>query len=187
MTFRRRSSGYTIIELMMALAIFAVGITGVAAMQKVTSVSNAHAKNLAIASHVAQSWLDGLTVDAYSWTQLDSTRTTNTQWLSAMTSPPAWVMPGPPTTTFGPGFDALGSFTATAADVAFCTHIRLSPLIATAGSQLIRTEVRVFWPVVGGGFAGDVCSATIEEVTTDTERFHTVYKSSAVRQTPGGS
>jgi len=185
---RRSQRAYTIVELMMALAIFAVGITGVISMQKVTSSSNGHAKNLAIASHIAQSWLDALTVDATQWGQNDAGRT-NTTWLKTgdIQSPPVWVVPAAQGTTFGPGFNALGSYTATAGDIAFCTNVRLSPLITTAGSQLIRTEVRVFWQKEGGGPLGvaTLCALSVATVEAGTDRFHLVYKSSAVRQTAG--
>ncbi len=177
--------GYTIVELMMALAIFALGVTGVVAMEKVTSTSNAHAKNLAIASHIAESWLEKLTVDASTWTQT-ATSMNNTIWLKSASS--AWVLPADnATNAFGPGFDALGNYTTTAANVRFCAHVKLSPLLGIAGTGLIRTEVRVFWPKEGGGYKGtDLCGDTAAApatVATATSEFHFVNKSSAVRQT----
>ncbi len=63
----QRQRGYTAVELMMAIGIFGVGVTGIIAMQKVTSVSNQHAKNLSIATHIAESWLDMLATDAVTW------------------------------------------------------------------------------------------------------------------------
>ena len=35
-------AGYTIVELMMALALFTVGVVGVMSLQKITAVSNSH-------------------------------------------------------------------------------------------------------------------------------------------------
>ena len=64
---RLRQRGYTAVELMMAIGIFGVGVTGIIAMQKVTVVSNQHAKNLGIASHIAESWLDMLATDSVTW------------------------------------------------------------------------------------------------------------------------
>ena len=52
---------------MMAIGIFGIGVTGIIAMQKVTAVSNQHAKNLGIATHIAESWLDMLATDAVIW------------------------------------------------------------------------------------------------------------------------
>ena len=45
-----RSRGYTVIELLMALTVLALGASGVVAMQRVTLESNRYAKNLAIAT-----------------------------------------------------------------------------------------------------------------------------------------
>ncbi|HEY5373092.1 MAG TPA: prepilin-type N-terminal cleavage/methylation domain-containing protein, partial [Polyangiaceae bacterium] len=59
-TSRLRQRGYTAVELMMAIAVFGIGVAGIISMEKVTSVANQHAKNVAIATHIAQSWLDTL-------------------------------------------------------------------------------------------------------------------------------
>ena len=58
MMTRRR--GYTAVELMMALAILAVSVSGVLAMEKVTAVSNANARDVAVANGIAQTWLEQL-------------------------------------------------------------------------------------------------------------------------------
>ena len=63
----RRSRGYTVVELMMALAVMAIGLSGVIAMQKVTLSSNGHARKLALATRLGQSWLDELAADAGQW------------------------------------------------------------------------------------------------------------------------
>ena len=43
---RRAQRGYTIVELVMSLAVLAIGASGVIAMQKVAVASNRHAKDL---------------------------------------------------------------------------------------------------------------------------------------------
>ena len=57
---RLRARGYTMVELMMALGILAIGVSGIIAMHKVTVAANQHAKNLAVASHIAQAWQEQL-------------------------------------------------------------------------------------------------------------------------------
>ncbi|HYO94825.1 MAG TPA: prepilin-type N-terminal cleavage/methylation domain-containing protein, partial [Polyangiaceae bacterium] len=59
--------GYTFVELLMSLSILSLGVTGVIAMQKVTVTSNQHAKNLAIATQISQSWMDELRADSLMW------------------------------------------------------------------------------------------------------------------------
>lgn len=192
---QRRARGYTVVELMMALVIFAIGVTGVVAMQKVTSNANGHAKNLAIATHIAQSWQERLAVDATQWGQNGTAVITNTTWVNGVNSSEEWVLPAQNTTLdFGPGFDALGSFvdittTAGAARAVFCTHLRLTHLLTTEGSRLVRSEVRVFWPKPGrtfdSGNAYCASGASVTDIGAATNDFHFVYKTTAIRQTPG--
>jgi len=49
---RDASRAYTVVELMMALALFAVGVTGVLAMQRVTIESNTHARDVSTANRI---------------------------------------------------------------------------------------------------------------------------------------
>ena len=53
---RRSQAGYTMVELMMALALLTVGVLGIVSLQRVTVVSNGHAKRLATAQRIAQTW-----------------------------------------------------------------------------------------------------------------------------------
>ncbi len=176
----------------MALAVFGIGVVGVIAMQRVTSTSNRHAKNLATATHIAQSWLERLAVDASRWDQ--SRPITDTTWLSATKGPTeaAWHLPATSTTAgFGAGFGALGqpiTAAANASQIVFCTHLRLTYLLpptAQPGNGLVRAEVRVFWPRDGEAYAnGDYCKTGIETALGRTpEAFHFVYKATAIRQT----
>jgi Tfp pilus assembly protein FimT len=203
-----RARGYTVVELMMAICVFAIGVTGIAAMQKVTVFSNQHAKNLELATHIAQSWLDMLAADATKWNRPSpasalSDRNTDTIWLGTVPTA-GWALPVYDTgLNFGPAFDALGNpvnntTPAGVAQAAFCTHIRLAWLYnetnatGTSGNGLIRAEVRVFWlrdgatGVVGAnpcspGTATTVLSAVVSgrPVITD---YHVVQKVTAIRE-----
>lgn len=183
----RLERGYTVVELLMAVCIFGFGVMGVVAMQKVTSTSNRHAKNLATATHVAQSWVEHLSVDATRWNQTQSLAT-NTVWLN---SPANWSFPDfSPSEDFGPAFDALGQPLpeARAGEAVFCTHVRVVPLIsevASPGNGLLRVDVRVFWPRDGEVQDTGFCttSGDVNAIGQAPSRYHFVYKSTAVRQT----
>lgn len=192
--------GYTFVELLMSLSILSLGVTGVIAMQKVTVTSNQHAKNLAIATQISQSWMDELRADSLMWNHPSSLRTTSdlddTTWLTSVAlqntdwSRPAWSA----TRSFGPGFDAQGRpvDTTTSIDgVRFCTHLRLSwlyqPLAGSVtGNGLMRAETRVFWLREGQRGLQDrpVCDAQEEpnDIGAETSRYHFLYTVSALRQ-----
>lgn len=200
----RRARGYTIVELMMALTILAIGVSGIIAMEKVTVAANQHAKSLAIATHIAQAWEEQLAADAVQWNHpsenqpqrdLDS----DTTWLKLVDSNPGqWIRPQwSDARKFGAAFDALGnpisesgtgSGGATLKQAVFCTNIRLDWLYPdTAGNGLIRAEVRVFW--VRNGMGGtvdgkDVCNANTSPTSIGqaVTRYHFVYETAAVKQ-----
>ncbi|HET7543009.1 MAG TPA: prepilin-type N-terminal cleavage/methylation domain-containing protein [Polyangiaceae bacterium] len=194
----RRQRGYTAVEVMMAIGIFGIGVTGIIAMQKVTAVSNQHAKNLAIATHIAESWLDMLSTDAVTWNHPSTGNSVpdiqETTWLKSVTANADtandWFLPlyNAPL-SFGPAFDALGNAIdptdAPAGSIAFCSHLRLSWLYqpTVSGNGLIRAEVRVFWLRDGQGFAQNMCTgAQVANVGNAIQTFHFVQKISAVRE-----
>ena len=191
----KRARGYTIVELLMAITVLAIGISGIIAMQKITIASNQHAKNLAMATHIAQAWQERLAADAVQWNhpspQLNATDIDETRWLfNVVGNEGIWFRPAfDAALDFGPGFDALGDVVADAnvQQATFCTHIRLTWLYPQdAGNGLVRTEVRVFWQREGmGALIGDsVCDATADPnaITAASDRYHFVYQTSAVKQ-----
>lgn len=192
----RAQRGYTAVELLMAISIFGIGVSGIIAMEKVTNVSNAHAKNLAIATHIAESWLDMLATDATTWTAPGAPGATgligNTTWLNTVTTNANtannWQLPVfSGVLAFGPAFDALGDpiNPASTTPVAFCSHLRLSWLYqpTTTGNGLIRAEVRVFWLKDGQDFAQNMCATgQVANVGAATQAFHFVQKITAIRE-----
>lgn len=191
-----RARGYTIVELMMALAVLAIGVSGIIAMQKVTLAANQHARNLAIATHIAQSWQDQLAADAVLWNfpgpRPGAIDTDDTRWLHHAFDPTedgAWILPEYET-DFGPAFDALGNVVPhddlDTRHVAFCTHIRLTRLRETDGMGLIRSEVRVFWLREGGPgpvAPGNLCAPDDpDDVGDAVENYHFVYQTTALKQ-----
>lgn len=197
MSCSRSRRGFTIVELMMALAILAIGVSGIVAMQKVMVTSNQHAKDLALATHIAQAWVEQLAVDATKWnhpSQRSTVRdiTTDTTWLTKVEDQQnVWLRPAyDAVLQFGPSFDALGNVVSDAnvAQARFCTHIRLNWLYPdSSGNGLIRAEVRVFWlrDGAGGGLTSDaICDPKNNAVAIGQafDRYHFVYQSTAIKQ-----
>jgi type IV pilus assembly protein PilV len=191
-----RQRGYTIVELLMAVSLFAIGVTGVIAMQKVTVAANQHAKRLAIATHIAQAWQEQLVADSVGWNHPSPNNgaddiATDTVWLKEVGNGGVWFRPSfDANRAFGPAFDALGNVVPPAelAQAQYCTHVRLTWLYpATNGNGLMRAEVRVFWvrEGLGGAIGGlNVCdpNTAVGAVETSGERYHFVYHTNAVKQ-----
>jgi prepilin-type N-terminal cleavage/methylation domain-containing protein len=194
---RRNQTGYTMVELMMALALLTVGVLGIVALQRVTVVSNGHAKRLAIAQRIAQTWATQLQMDSSVWRSNGA--------LPPLISTPngQWSRPPEVASRVGGAFDALGAPLADtdAAQAAFCTHVRLSWLYQSStigGSDLLRAEIRVFWRRDGHGSDIDgignawlktegLCSkaqdaARVTAIGQDTGTFHFLYQTVGIRQ-----
>jgi len=186
---RKSQRGYTAVELMMAIGIFGIGVTGIIAMQRATVSSNHFAKTMTLADGIAQAWLSQLQADGTLWT----TNLNGTVWLQTVTGANGvWQLPVYDNTRkFGPQFDGFGA--PTDANGEFCAHIRLTWLYGdgvsqagSAGNGLIRAEVRVFWQRDGATrIAGD-CTNTAQAIVTQvgaaTGTYHFVTHTGAVRQ-----
>lgn len=189
---RHLSRAYTVVELMMSLAVFATGVTGIIAMQRATVTSNQMAKNMTLANAIAQSWLTHLQADATLWRN-DLNATVWLKSVDVASVNNAWQLPAyDETLDFGPQFDALGQPVPSGGE--FCAQIRLAWLYrdqnggGIRGNGVIRTEVRVFWPRGGQSrVTGDCTSgatATVAAVGAATDTYHFVVHAGAVRQ-PG--
>ncbi len=186
----RSRRGYTIVELMMAIAVFAIGVSGIIAMQKVAAAANQHSRALSLATNIAQTWQDQLNADASLYTR--SNGFINTVWLAPLANgnQVGWLRPAYNTVlAIGAAFDGLGQpLTDTAGDVAqaqFCVHVRLTRLYPTSpGIDVVRTEVRVVWPRTEGAASAAFCAANTDITTlgADTVNYHFLYQVSAVRQ-----
>jgi prepilin-type N-terminal cleavage/methylation domain-containing protein len=164
--FRRWSArsgtarGYTMIEVLMGLAILAVGASGVVALQKVTILGVTEGRNLTAGSAVAAHHLEAVRTDALRWTS--EATAGNAPLLNALrteTTGSRWVLPADQAFTG----DDLGTAdvearTGSAAAVAYCTHLRSSDLAVDAGAELaanrdqpilVRVEARTFWAKSG--------------------------------------
>lgn len=194
-TARRLARGYTIVELMMSLTVLAIGASGVIAMQKVTLSTNRHAKNLSIATRVAQAWADQLTADAALWTPGLAPRDATT-WLDEADPDDIteWFIPEYSSTRdFGPEFDALGNPVdpADSAGIAhFCTHLRFafmhSETTPAVGNGAIRAQVRIFWRRDDGTAdppgGASPCAIDDAEFIDGQDQLHVVYLTTAVRE-----
>jgi len=187
---RRGSAGYTAVEVLMSLAVLSVGVVGIIATEKVTLAANQHSKNLAVATHIAQSWIGMLNAEATLWGS-GALTDARQPWLSQASGNVDWFRPDTVDLLgFGAAFDALGNSTTEDA-ASFCVDLRIVPLNpSTLGGGMARVEVRVMWlrdqPIVTNSdpALSSACSvSTVDASTQDANRMvQFVFLSSAVRQ-----
>jgi len=189
-------AGYTVIEVIMAMSVLAIGATGIIAMQKATLVGNVNARDLAVANGIAATWMERLRQDALQWVIDGNTNTiANTTWLDTVGQDfptiagdeGKWILPAV-SGDMRPQFDVTGHDTAVVGEVGFCTHIRLTQLL----DKTIRADVRVFWlRWHGAGYSADngtiggvpLCTdddAYVLAVGAARNRYHFVYISSGI-------
>ena len=160
----RRSRGYTVIEVMMALAILAVGATGVIALQKVALIGNSNARIGDGARQVASTWADRLKIDAMQWNDpLGIPDIGETRWLASAgtydtVNPPGpgqWILAPEVPGWSSPVADIHGSDVAlgdTTTNGVFCTHLQMAravqkplSLVGATHPIAVRALVRVVW------------------------------------------
>lgn len=156
------SRAVTVIEVMMALSMFAIGASGIIAMQKITIVANRDAKNLETASEIARAWLERLRADAVVWNHPSSLDANpdlaDTTWLNGKVNVPqsaAWFRPTNTAAKIYGMHDALGrdqpSENPPGGQGPYCVNLRLSWLRV---NQSMRAEVRVYWLREGVSHSG---------------------------------
>lgn len=149
---RRRdaSRGTTVIEVLMAISILAIGAAGIFSLQKVTIVANRDARNLEVANQISRTWLDRLRMDGMKWNYPTPGNAmqdlgTDTQWLSTLASTTyrnTWFRPTDNTRIYGE-HDVLGNDVNNGGAGPYCVNLRL--MWIGTDQNLIRSEVRVAW------------------------------------------
>lgn len=193
-------AGFTMIEVMMALTVLAIGMLGIVALQKASVVGNQEAQQITVANNIARTWIERLQRDGARWTAPSpinpSTNIGNTAWLLNTTpgSAPTWFRPNMVTTlepTASAAFDRNGDdislSNATAMrDATYCVHLRLRDIYPNA---LVRAEVRVFWAkrslvdtTASTWLVNGICSLTsgLDALGSDDQNFHWVYAVAAI-------
>jgi prepilin-type N-terminal cleavage/methylation domain-containing protein len=177
----RARRGYTVVEVMMALAVMTVGGMGVVALQKFTAVGSLNSRSMTSASDVANSWVEFLQGEATTWNRADNSDIVDAKLLNtALSSPGNWIsIP----TNAGWGLPTGGAtqvFGDTTNTVAFCSQIRATWLVAkdAAAAQtgpaltiaakptdVVRVEVRTWYSKTGRAINNECANWTAAGVT----------------------
>ena len=201
----RRRAGFTLIEVMVSLGVMMVGAMAVIGLQAHAIRGNVHARDLTIATQIAQRWIERLKQDAATWNVPDDDVATipshfsNTSYLgqdmSTLWSSPSAFQTLPATwTTQVPvsnAFDARGRDVPANGTQSFCASYRRAWIWE---GRLMRVDVRVWWPrevnrtdgsrpqFAADGFAACAdAGGLIDPGGQQYDWYHVVYLSTAIR------
>jgi prepilin-type N-terminal cleavage/methylation domain-containing protein len=201
-----KQRGYTAVEVMLAIAILAVGAAGVMSMQKASIQGNADARKLDMANAIAREWVERLRRDATTWTLPNESFPTTHNWdtntvfisqLAAVGSISKYAYPSANANAqwdgYSRAFDMLGRDIAPTGGstqfpgAVFCTQVKLDWL---SQDEMLRATVRVFW--LQGLYtspAGDFCNvdgatAGYPSGANANAVFHFLYVTTAIRRNP---
>lgn len=186
----RRREGYTLVEVMLAVGILAVGATGILGLQGLAIRGNQEANELATASRTSELWLDRYRLDALAWrtggagVMPTATMFANTELLRAMpqTGSSGWHFPVVARATSFPAASQLpanGNPTVTpgAPTPVFCTQANLTWVYE---GTAIRVDVRTYWRRRGANATGALsCPADPSRVD-----YHVLTASTLIRYNP---
>ena len=148
----RLRRGSTVMEVMMAIAVFSIGVTGVISLQKVVLANNRNASSMAVAGEIAKSWIERLKGESLLWNypsdgEAASDLETDTEWLAKIEQGFEGKWFRPRNDEECGTHDAFGQVqpcgNSEAPSGPFCVNLRLRWLRDT--KDLILGEVRVYW------------------------------------------
>lgn len=186
----RKNEGYTLVEVMMAVAILAVGATGILGLQGMAIRGNQEANEYATATRTVEMWLDRYRMDALAWRSggpgvlASPVLMASTELMTAMPAAggTGWHFPTTTSAAFPAATQLSFHGNPRAAPGAptpiFCTQANLQWLYdATA----LRVDVRTFWR--RRGVASGATTLTCPAVPNRLD-YHIVAGSTLVRWTP---
>lgn len=179
----KRRDGFTLVEVMVSLGVMTIGAMALMAMQQQTTRANIHAREMTMATQIAQNWVERLKLDAMQWTTTQGTVNNdlaNTTYLQAILANPGdgvfqqvLFTPLGSTTRFA-GYNYLGdeidpsaapdevsSGALASQTLRYCASYRMSWVYLR---RAMRADVRVWWP---RDMLGSTTKATANNIVDD--------------------
>ncbi len=191
-----RQRGFTLIEVMVALLIFGIGLLGIMALHVVARKGNNDAQNVSAATVISEHWMERLRTESTMWqTGATDLAASETPMLAPMA--PGIMTPGATTGWIAPPDNPLLNKTleerttisgGSAIPIGeYCTQYRVTTLIP---GEVLRAEVRVTWwkedvprPVNWNTCPGHTGAGGNPDIT----KSHVVSLSSTLWRNPPGS
>jgi len=210
---RAGALGYTAVEVLVALTLFAVGTAGVLSLQRASIVGSSDARRTDVATAVGAEWIERLRQDSMAWNlpnaenpTAPSNHGTATKLLAPVVVGPVgtsdagadtpWITAAIPANAAAmldrgsPAYDLVGrpllDTEVTTTGAAICVQYRLQWVVEPAVDQngLMRAEVRVLYLAAGGRVG---CVPGNGDPTTPTgfpNGFRSVNLTTTLRQNP---
>lgn len=194
-SLRRALRGYTLVEVMVAIAVMAIGVTGILSMQNASVLANRRAQEVSMATALAGRWQEILRTDSIGWNRPTQRNTvsdlgSDTRHLCALVGcgggagrADQWFVPSANLPNESPAYDHWGREVAIGArEAKYCVNLRLTwlrqPSLNPIDQGLIRAEVRVWWYAEGAtrdtSYANCGTGAGLNALGTDIPRVHSV-------------
>lgn len=204
-----RRQGFTLVEVMVSLGVMTISAMGLFALQGQATRSNGRARDMTMASQIAQNIVERLKMDGLNWNTLtlppDTTDLSNTQILQLVdTATPGIFFTLPQRNdpragitvpisnafdNFGTDVMTTGATSAALATIKYCASLRLAWIYTTR--RAMRADVRVWWSKeaptrsIIGDFAGCADDDTrLGPGGTLYDGYHVVYLSTVIRPHP---
>ena len=164
MSARRSKAGYTLIEVMMGVALSMVGMIGITAMQTASVRSNQDAYETMTASNFARVWLERVKRDSILWSALvpnpniffaaRANATGSYFSPTGLWAPPQPLAGSPESSSANYHGVELGSLDPHSGavvrppDIYYCLHLRFGPVLQidpTGSPVAMRADARVYW------------------------------------------
>lgn len=181
----RRALGYSLIEVMTAVAVMTVGASGILLMQGAATHSNQDAYETTIALNFASTWIERVKRDALLWTAAN-VGTGGTLYLNRRDE---WWAPALPLAAPEESIaaDYHGFDTVNRADMRYCMNMRTSALQNLGGADsLLRVDIMVWWHRSARGDQDVVdrrlgdCEAALPQAEWGDPRYRMVFLSTVV-------
>lgn len=139
---RRKQDGFTLLEVMITLAVMLVAVMGIVSLERAAIRSNGDSRATSTASANNARWSSIIRRTALTWTT-SSAGTAGIDYLSAQRG--AWVIP---TGDDSFALDWYGQPTDTEADFRYCTLLRIRDINP---AESLRVDIVTFWGALGSG------------------------------------
>ena len=184
-------AGYTLVEVMLAVGILAVGATGILGLQGAAIRGNQEANEYATATRTVEMWLDRYRMDSLAWrtggsgTLPSAALFSATEYMRGMPAAGASGWVAPPAATAGSfaaatqlSFHGNPSPPAGAPTPVFCTQANLAWVY---DGTAVRVDVRTFWRRRGWQNTEGALNCPVAPNRAD---YHIVQASTLLRWTP---